>query len=84
MRETQLEEIYQTKSNLAAVLVMEPEGVDDQVELLILNPGQELRLRTWKLRVNEAPTTKNKNGSRTSNPAAQSSNKLRPQIQTTS
>lgn len=43
-RETQLQEIYQTKSNLAAVLVMEPEGVDDHVELLILNPRQELRL----------------------------------------
>lgn len=44
MRETQLEELHQTKSNLAAVLVMEPEGVDDHMELLILNPRQELRL----------------------------------------
>lgn len=37
---------------------MEPEGVDDHVELLIQSPGQELRLRTWKLRVDEASTTK--------------------------
>lgn len=43
-RETQLGEIYQTESNLAAVLVMEPEGVDDHVELVILNPREELRL----------------------------------------
>lgn len=44
MRETQLDEVYQTKSNLATVLVMEPEGINDHMELLILNPGQELRL----------------------------------------
>lgn len=42
-RPTAVKETHRVEPNLAAGLVIEPEGVDDHMELLILSPGQELR-----------------------------------------
>lgn len=37
---------------------MELEGINGQLELIILHPGQEVGPRTWDLGVNQAPMKK--------------------------
>lgn len=44
--------------HLSFILVMELKGVDDQVELIVLPPGEEVGPRTWEPGVNQAPIGK--------------------------